>query len=405
MADRNKAMVRPILGFGVEIEFVSQSLDKRIPDHERRMLYYRKRLVDALQSGGQQAKPGERKSDADYSMWFITRDGSLQYEHRFDVGIEAVSPVYNSRDAWEKKINDFWKALEKSGIKVKRNHSCGSHVHVAPFRKWYCSTRLRPPRYNEGQLKDIAYAVASQEYLVSHILPPERLNNRYCQFNSRCVQERWLDYGVNWDFHQHQRKMLREQIFYARDEDQLCHLMQGESRYVVWNFMNIRIPGSGTVEFRGGRHLEGEKRTKRWVAFALVFIALAIEMECLYRDEYTSDIESWWYAMKEQAKLLDFAEHLPDRWQDMREDRSLWRSSRQGRFGQGLRRVGSTRSLRNPRLGNRPLGTGPLAPPWPRPERNFRDRWNSSKFNKSDFVAMGALMTVGTLGLRYLTGL
>lgn len=53
--------------------------------------------------------------------------------------------------------------------------------------------------------------------------------------------------------------------------------MQGSNRLITWNFLNT-VQGhegnfkSGTVEFRGGRHLRGKIRTKRWIAFAVAFI-------------------------------------------------------------------------------------------------------------------------------------
>lgn len=62
-----------------------------------------------------------------------------------------------------------------------------------------------------------------------------------------------------------------------KDANKLKDYLQRD-RYVLWNFGNtISTRDTGTIEFRGGRHLRDGFRTKRWIVFALSFIALAIE--------------------------------------------------------------------------------------------------------------------------------
>lgn len=53
--------------------------------------------------------------------------------------------------------------------------------------------------------------------------------------------------------------------------------MQG-NRYVLWNFDNVAQDKSGTIEFRGGRFLRGEVRTKRWMAFTVAFIHAMLQL-------------------------------------------------------------------------------------------------------------------------------
>ena len=54
-------------------------------------------------------------------------------------------------------------------------------------------------------------------------------------------------------------------------------LMQME-RKVLWNFKPAANDGTGTIEFRGGRHLRGPVRTKRWIAFAVSCVHFLLEM-------------------------------------------------------------------------------------------------------------------------------
>lgn len=69
------------------------------------------------------------------------------------------------------------------------------------------------------------------------------------------------------------------------DEASLVEIIQGwdkGDRRTLWNFHNVTPkPNSGktvtgSVEFRGGRCLRGPVRTKRWIAFSIAFVILAI---------------------------------------------------------------------------------------------------------------------------------
>ena len=251
----------------------------------------------------------------------------------YAVALEAVSPVFNSRDYWEKNIHRFWEAVNYC-IDVEPNFSCGSHVHVAPFP----NSRQTHIYFSMEQLRKIAYAVATEEYWISQILPKERLYNRYCKFNSSCVNRRWRECGYDWAAYAPMLGLIRREILGLNSAQQLCEYMQGRDRYALWNFQNTvqnRTTGKGTIEFRGGRHLRGEKNTKRWVAFAIAFIALAIEKvtttelienaakcdrDFLHNPnpQYYADINAWWGDLRTQARLLDFTEHLPDKWASMK---------------------------------------------------------------------------------------
>lgn len=159
---------------------------------------------------------------------------------------------------------------------MKKNTSCGAHVHVSPYQ---C-------RYDLGQLKRIAYAVVVWEDFVQEILPEERRDNRWSQSAADLSDDLSTDIesgdeGSEDDiFH-----VVRQRIRGMRSRKQLVNYMQEKSRYALWNFENVLEGKSGTVEFRGGRHLRGRVRTKRWIAFAVNFISLALQDDWVRKSE------------------------------------------------------------------------------------------------------------------------
>lgn len=152
-------------------------------------------------------------------------------------------------------------------FKIQQNFTCGSHVHVTP------SNRL----YGLQELKIIAYAIITQEQLVNAFLPIQRRENPYCRKNSKVSPE------LRAAFKNGKSKSvfmsLGDRIMAMSSSSQIRELMQGtgpHARYVIWNFNNIVVGGSGTIEFRGGRHLRGPARTFWWLTFAIAFISLAL---------------------------------------------------------------------------------------------------------------------------------
>lgn len=165
----------------------------------------------------------------------------------------------------DKNIELFWFAT-RNIFEIKSNVSCGTHIHVSPTGR----------RYTFAELRKIAYAVASQEELIMAILPPERVDNHYCRPSSS-VSVNLRDDITPTSFDGPDRPTLRvtTRLWDCNTEEQLVTYMQAGNRMVLWNFENV-LKECGTVEFRGGRHMRGPKRTKRWIAFAVVFVAKAI---------------------------------------------------------------------------------------------------------------------------------
>jgi hypothetical protein len=65
----------------------------------------------------------------------------------------------------------------------------------------------------------------------------------------------------------------------AQSHEGVFEIMQGSgqgARCVVWSFKNTVGHGSGTIEYRGGRHFRGPNRTFWRVTFAVAFISLSL---------------------------------------------------------------------------------------------------------------------------------
>jgi hypothetical protein len=248
------------------------------------------------------------------------------------VGLEAVSPVMktNTND-WTENLRKFWRVM-KIIFDVQRNFTCGSHVHVAPQER----------RFSMPELRTIAFAVITQEHMVKSLLPRARSTNAYCQRNSKVSPKlsEYFMHGKNARSFTNVKTAIQGMTTPA----QILDLMQGTSRYVIWNFRNIRT--TNTIEFRGGRHLRGHNRTFWWITFAVSFISLALKEVSrrtyavrtysplqdimgkpdvpLYvvpsnSEAYAKRMKRFWRAIMAEADRLHMNGHLPEDWHKMKE--------------------------------------------------------------------------------------
>jgi hypothetical protein len=187
--------------------------------------------------------------------------------------MECVSRTLLSSNPWPKEINAFWKAV-LSDFTPRRNLSCGTHVHVAPWNK----------KFTLKQAQAIAFACCYYEPYIISCMPMERRDNRYCRRNTRVV-------GLMGRLYKKQTPAAMAQIAskikQMNNFKAIIKFMQGglthHYRYVLWNFQNLTK--SGTVEFRGGRHVRGPVRTRRWITFVIVFIIFALhEVRKLFQE-------------------------------------------------------------------------------------------------------------------------
>ena len=153
-------------------------------------------------------------------------------------------------------------------FQVKENFTCGSHIHIAPTGRKFL---LR-------ELQSLSYAIITHEHLVNALLPPASTNNAYCKPNSTVSTQ--LQNHFRAGRNRASFTAVREVIKRMRNVCEVWALMQGtevQGRYVVWNFKNTAVAGgTGTVEFRGGRHLRGPNRTFWWITFVVAFVSLAL---------------------------------------------------------------------------------------------------------------------------------
>ncbi|KAI8713046.1 hypothetical protein NCS52_01247900 [Fusarium sp. LHS14.1] len=236
-------------------------------------------------------------------------DTSLRFQPRnYQVALEAVSPVMMQFQELKKQIDLFWEAMTEL-FDIETNTSCGTHVHVAP----------RDHGYTLEELRRLAYAVATEEKFVLQILPQERIDNHYCRPCSFRSEELRLDLQEGEEDNiEHPSSYVAERLRGIRNESELIDYMQSNNRYVLWNFKNTQSQ-SGTVEFRGGRHMRGPVRTKRWIAFTVAFVNKAIEESGMYDRTVESDIDEWWQNIRSRAKSMRMDEFLPGTWQRMRD--------------------------------------------------------------------------------------
>ena len=186
--------------------------------------------------------------------------------------MESVSRKLRSDEDWEKEIKLFWEAMDRI-FTVQKNTTCGSHVHVAPIG--------RP--YTLEEVKRIAFACCIYEPYVVSLLPTDRRDHPYCKRNSNVATRMGMLYRQQTPT---ALKMIANDIKEKTNRRDVCKYMQNglnhSDRAVLWNFQNLvnstreSHSPSGTIEFRGGRHLRGPKRTLRWITFAVVFISMAI---------------------------------------------------------------------------------------------------------------------------------
>ena len=151
----------------------------------------------------------------------------------------------------------------------RRSSRCGSHVHVSPSGG---SFDLR-------ELKAIAFAVVWYDEVIQNCLHRSRRDCDYCISNvthSDTLQQKPFS-------------EIASRINNLSNKASVVELIQGwdkTDRKTLWNFHNVTSrpgslrPATGSVEFRGGRCLRGPVRTKRWIAFTIAFVALAIEEVC-----------------------------------------------------------------------------------------------------------------------------
>lgn len=184
--------------------------------------------------------------------WNVVRDGSVAETVRGHHGMEVVSPVLQGVAGLEevKRVMDL---LRENGGKV--NNSCGLHVHIG----------VRGMKVS--RLRKIAAAFLNAEGAMDQLMPPARLNNRYCQSNVR--------------FHGRNFARLKR----AETVNAIAEAMNGGSstqhythfRYYKLNFQSFVL--HGTIEFRQHSGTVESEKACAWIRLVASFCAMAASSE------------------------------------------------------------------------------------------------------------------------------
>lgn len=182
--------------------------------------------------------------------------------------MESVSSIMKSSDDWENDIRNFWNAL-RSMFEVRKSiTSCGSHIHLAPWKR----------NYTLKEAKTIAFACCYHERYVISCLPEERRDHMYCRRNTKVATKMGKLYGAKTT---NGLVQIASDINALNSFKELVVYMHGsldyDRRRVLWNFRNLYYGSNGTIEFRGGRHLRCSRKTVAWITFAVVFILMALD--------------------------------------------------------------------------------------------------------------------------------
>ncbi|KAF2834146.1 hypothetical protein M501DRAFT_1002208 [Patellaria atrata CBS 101060] len=290
----------PKLGFGCELEM---SAEPRVWKNLSRAEKI-KRLVRELRNHHLSAKPLSG-SPSKYDRWWITDDVSISLANLspYAIRMECVSPVTKFDSNWQDDMQEFWSVLT-GAFKVTRNDSCGTHVHIAPWKK----------NFTIKQAQTVAFACCLYEPYVVSCLPDNRRTSRYCQRNSRV--EGLL---LKTLFERKSMSKIAAAIKRKKDFKKLRDFMQGDNRYVLWNFKNLPNKRKSTIEFRGGQHAQDADKAECWITFAVVFVMMALKENLLFsrstyrmadNDSY-DEVQRFWKRFTDFARTLDVGDHFP----------------------------------------------------------------------------------------------
>ncbi|KAK6335008.1 hypothetical protein TWF718_010450 [Orbilia javanica] len=243
--------------------------------------------------------------------WWITND-SLIESFPGSTPMKSISPVRNFNDgSWRREINVFWSAMS-SMFEVKKSTTCGSHIHIAPWGEGFTLQ----------QTKTIAFACCYYEPYVISLMPQERRDHPSCKRNSRASMR------ISSLFQAGQMSTIARVIRGQTSTQSLIECMQGDTRYVLWNFKPLL--GSGTIEFRGGRHLRGPNRTTAWITFVVLFVMLALKEDLLYKqstyrtvnNDNAMEVQAFWEEFLSYADELGVRDDLPREFKMMSEKKA-----------------------------------------------------------------------------------
>ena len=165
---------------------------------------------------------------------------------------------------WQAEISKFWEVFYEEFSLRNQEESCGCHIHIKPLGTDVTTIRLQR----------IAYAIVLFENHVLEILRAAERSLSYCRPNTKVSIEliEIFSNGKNPSAYEE----LAVELADPSTPGEIISLMQGDEKYVLWNFRNI-TKAKGTIEFRGAPGVHSAQETYHWILFALGFVLLALE--------------------------------------------------------------------------------------------------------------------------------
>ncbi|KAL8713432.1 MAG: hypothetical protein Q9225_006786 [Loekoesia sp. 1 TL-2023] len=202
----------------------------------------------------------------DYTKWNVMLDASVSKKHMVPehfFPLEVVSPKIVADRDWVQAIDSFWSVI-LGHFELRRDTSCGFHIHISSVRG----------SYSLDQLRMMAKAVIFWEPATKRCTPTSRHDRflDYCKSNIAHgvpVVEALRGSGPL-------RGLVQAYDYIdnaSRDAiiDYIC-----PDKYRAWNFLPSRTGGTGSIEFRRPPGVVTAKKAKHWIAFTMTFVEMAI---------------------------------------------------------------------------------------------------------------------------------
>ena len=176
-------------------------------------------------------------------------------------GLELVSPIlqYLPGHGWSDSVTAVLEEI-KFHCKVETSGSCSTHVHLSP---------LNNVPWDIGALRSLCQAILYFENAWEVLLPESRRGNGWCRSNRlRNFQFR--------DKSDEECYQIIRNCSSVEGRHGLIFLMNPNyDRYRQWNFRNLELGGTGTIECRLGPGIDDFRGCLAWVELIVSFVQAA----------------------------------------------------------------------------------------------------------------------------------
>ncbi|KAF2707295.1 hypothetical protein K504DRAFT_492803 [Pleomassaria siparia CBS 279.74] len=166
--------------------------------------------------------------------------------------VEIVTPVVKADATWVATIDKFWSIIQRHFV-LRRDTSCGMHIHVSP----------QQGKIDIVQLRCIAKAVVLWERDTARYFCLSNVKGRVP------VADVLRTHGPV--------RGLRHAFRYIdqASRDGIINYVCPDKHH-AWSFLPSREAGHGSVEFRRPPGVVNAKKAKHWIAFTMAFVDMAM---------------------------------------------------------------------------------------------------------------------------------